>query len=270
MEMVIAQTCRCHDEATVVKERVLSYRRQRESLVTKSEKRRLDRQLLEQVANEASVLADSLSAYADVNFRYPKLTGLFSSKGQRLDFNEQKLTIIHWLISSGGPDLVDDPQKYLSRLWVGAPLPTDNEIEVRSEISRLRGLLGDEQPERIDATGMDPKSLNIVRLNLEERYREQLEICFAKKQSSDDQLSEIITLIKVIGGNSSALEVLDFDIDDRPAYLEWTAWRAFLAINDLVSPPHISRRFRLDQDFFPLGCAPGGGPDMTLDRKSVV
>lgn len=37
--------------------------------------------------------------------------------------------------------------------------------------------------------------------------------------------------------------------DERPAYLEWILWRAFLAIDTLVNKPYEVRSFKIDQDF---------------------
>jgi len=49
---------------------------------------------------------------------------------------------------------------------------------------------------------------------------------------------------------------------ESPAYFEWILWRAFLAINGLKNKPYEARRFKIDQDFLPVGTAPGGGPDL--------
>lgn len=57
---------------------------------------------------------------------------------------------------------------------------------------------------------------------------------------------------------------------EAPAYLEWALWRAFLAINSLTNKPWEARRFQVDQDFYPVGCAPGGGPDAYFEYDQEV
>ncbi len=57
---------------------------------------------------------------------------------------------------------------------------------------------------------------------------------------------------------------------ERPAYLEWTLWRAFLAINSLVNKPYEARHFKIDRDFLPVGHAPGGRPDMFFEFTDFV
>jgi hypothetical protein len=64
----------------------------------------------------------------------------------------------------------------------------------------------------------------------------------------------------------------DFDIpsSERPAYLEWSVWRAFLAINRIVNPPFDSRKFRIDRDFKPIGNAPGGNADLIFEFEDFI
>ncbi len=50
-----------------------------------------------------------------------------------------------------------------------------------------------------------------------------------------------------------------------PTYFEWAVWRSFLAIDGLVNPVGETRGFRVDQDFYPVGHAPGGRPDIVLE-----
>ena len=57
---------------------------------------------------------------------------------------------------------------------------------------------------------------------------------------------------------------------EGPAYLEWAVWRAFLAIDSLCNPPWQARRFQIDQDFLPVSCAPGGGPDMVFESDDAI
>ena len=57
---------------------------------------------------------------------------------------------------------------------------------------------------------------------------------------------------------------------EGPVYLEWIIWRAFLAIDSLTNPPWEARRFQIDQDFLPVHCAPGRGPDMIFEFEDSI
>jgi hypothetical protein len=57
---------------------------------------------------------------------------------------------------------------------------------------------------------------------------------------------------------------------EAPAYLEWSLWRAFLAINTLANKPYEVRRFKIDQDFLPVSTAPGNGPDLIAEFEDYV
>jgi hypothetical protein len=51
--------------------------------------------------------------------------------------------------------------------------------------------------------------------------------------------------------------------------LEWTVWRAILALGHLAAPGDV-RRFSIDQDFLPVGTAPGGGADLVAEYAGEV
>jgi len=47
-------------------------------------------------------------------------------------------------------------------------------------------------------------------------------------------------------------------------------WRAFLAIDSMANKPYEARRFKIDQDFLPVGCAAGGGADLICEFEDFV
>lgn len=63
---------------------------------------------------------------------------------------------------------------------------------------------------------------------------------------------------------------IDVPKDEAPAYLEWSVWRAFLAMNTLHNKPYDVRRFKIDQDFLPVCTAPGNGPDLIAEYANTV
>ncbi len=271
-EMSILQIHRDHNSVDKVVKEILCFRESYLAATGKGAKHKIERNLLKQIAQSVGLQTDSMSDYADVNFRYPRLTGLVSHQGRRLILNENKMPIIELLLENG-PSLikVDDSEKYLLRLWNGAELPTDDEIGVRSEINRYVQLLRDTEIKYIPTIPTDASiaDLNMIRYKLEEQYYECLEKNFAREQSETNKVQEIIAYLKLLN-KQTINEEYDLEIDDEPAYLEWTVWRAFLAIDSLMNEPYEARRFKIDQDFFPIGCAPGGGPDLIFEFNSYL
>lgn len=272
VEMAIVETSRSHDNVDQVVDRITEFRTRRNDADGRVAKRRVDNELLAQLATGARVRAASLKDYADVNFRYLRLTGLVSYRGKRLVLSDNKLPVIDAILEKG-PELIGsaDRIRYLLRLWNGAQLPVDDEITARNEIARFRLLLADAgvTVAAIPDT-QDVAELNQLRLRLEILYQQVLEKNYAARQGQDDQINEILAYLKKIDGQTIDTETYDFKIDDKPSYLEWAVWRAFLAINQLVNEPHEARRFKVDQDFFPLGCAPGNGPDLIFEFQDYV
>ena len=62
---------------------------------------------------------------------------------------------------------------------------------------------------------------------------------------------------KLVYDEDAAIEVPK---DETPAYLEWTLWRAALAIDHMVNKPYEVRGFKLDSDFMPVSEAMEGEP----------
>lgn len=273
VEMAIVQTYRDHNSVDEVVEKIIEFRASRNAVTGRVAKRRVDNALLQQIATSVGLQRDSMRDYADVNFRYPRLTGLVSLRGKRLILSENKSPIINAILGDERRIIGKDNGKdYLTRLWNGSQLPTDNEITAREEIVRFRQLLIDSGVEEALVPAIpdtnEVADLNQVRLRLEVLYQQVLESNYASEQ--DQQVDEIIAYLKKIDRQPIDEETYDIDIEDEPAYLEWAVWRAFLAINHLVNEPHVARRFKVDQDFFPLGCAPGGGPDMIFEFENYV
>lgn len=275
VEMAIVQSYRDHQLVDEVVEKIVIFRVQRDAEIGRVAKRRKDSELLDQLAKVADLQRGSIKDYADVNFRYLRLTGLVSYIGKRLVLSEKKLPVINSVLVNG-PNILgkDDSKPYLLRLWNGAALPTDNEVTAREEITRFRQLLisSSVDLELIPSVPdtRDLAELNQVRLRLEAQYQQVLEKNYASEQHDGEQVKEIIAYLKSIDKQPIDKDMYDFEIEDEPAFLEWAVWRAFLAINHLVNEPHEARRFKVDQDFFPLGCAPGNGPDLIFEFEDYV
>jgi AlwI restriction endonuclease len=275
VEMGIVQSTRDHNNVDNVINDIIHHRAARNAVFGRVAKRRLDVDLLKSLGEKGGIKWGSIVAYTDVNFRYPRLTGLVSYKGKRLVISDNRAPIVDAILSEG-PNIigVTASNDYLVRLWKGARLPTDNEVTAKEEITRFRQLLVDAGvdnaliPQIPDTE--DVAQLNQIRLRLEALYQQVREKRYAEEQTNEDQVKETIAFLKKIDRQSYDTETYDIEIEDEPAYLEWAVWRAFLAINHLVNEPHEARRFKVDQDFLPVGCAPGSGPDLIFEFKDYV
>ena len=118
--------------------------------------------------------------------------------------------------------------------------------------------------------------MNLVRSTLKKNIDQFREEQYADRQASEwKEIYEYMNLLIINNGKEKELGE-DYTIkvpkSEAAAYLEWILWRAFLAIDHMVNKPYEARRFNIDQDYLPIGTAPGGGPDMIFefDNYTVV
>jgi hypothetical protein len=201
-------------------------------------------------------LLDTLDDYADLNIRYLKATGLFSARGRGITIAEQKSFTVSQLLV-GWPTISSD-EEYLERLWRGASLPTDHAPDAVQAIGQLVAALRKvgKVAQVPPLAGKSVADLNQIRHELEADLRHVQERAFADDQKQ--RWKEIAGYLRTL----STSQRRGVPRGEAPAYLEWALWRAFLAINSLANEPWEARRFSVDQDFLPIGTAPGRGPDM--------
>jgi len=269
------QCSRDHNDVEATVEAVLEFRLQRAEVAGRTAKREFDGAKIHEVGDQVGLgHPESLLDYADTTSRYSRLTGLVSlSRRSRLQIREEKAEVVDLILESEPAFLADeDPMAYLEDFYKGTSLPFDNIEMTKGEITRLTDRLAPlgEEPQ-VDITMvpeiMELPALQQIRYSLEEQVQHGLERAYALQQSTEDQIDEIITYLKAIK-NPKAVGSLR--IDDKPAYLEWAVWRAYLAINYIQAPPDQTRRFPVDSDFRPRGTAPGGGPDMLFPFENYV
>jgi hypothetical protein len=106
-----------------------------------------------------------------------------------------------------------------------------------------------------------------IRYSLIEYNNWEREEDYANEQQSEQSIRDILAYLRCL--NSETVPNAP-EIDDKPAYLEWAVWRSFLAIDDIKSAIHETRRFPVDQDFKPRNTAPGGGSDLIFEFDSYV
>lgn len=261
------------DDLNVVVEQISALRKARE---TSTRKRRFDGDIYDELAAKHGYARDTFSAYADVNRRYLKATGLFTSSGRGIAIAPEKAKLAELLAQDSG--VIADDKLYVEQVMKGGALPTDDVnlgkdyLDSLIKIASDRGLTVPTEGRSL-ATAADISS---VAHDIEAIILEDKEVDFAAEQAKQWQeivhyMTAIITGKKLdLGEVDGEKRQTDVRKEDRAVYLEWVLWRAFLAINSLVNRPNQARRFSVDQDFLPISCAPGGGPDMIFEFDDFV
>lgn len=267
---LIVQTTTPIDGLIDTVDRILVLRSKRDA---SDRKRTFDRDEYGRAAEKVGKVASTFRDYADMNMRYLKATGMVQSKGKGISLIPEKHTLAVELTKEL---LSNRPLLELYRsLCNGTPLPTDNAI-IANQI--LTDLLKQMQQYSITYSTVDkpldtPAHINQVRYEIEELIAKKKEEAYAGQQAN--QWREIAAYMDLIASHKERMRISeDEEIripkTEAPAYLEWSLWRAFLAIDTLVNEPYEVRRFKIDQDFMPISTAPGNGPDLIAEFEDYV
>ncbi|NBJ14008.1 MAG: AlwI family type II restriction endonuclease [Dehalobacter sp. 4CP] len=238
------QTTTPSDNLDEITEAILSLRRQREQ---SSSKRVFDRELYKQKSKESHCAVTTFSDYADMNIRYLKATGMFQAKGKGIVIVPEKKAMAKQLaanIQSSKPLLT-----LYRNLCNGAALPTDN-VDVAYNV--LQDLMIQANNYNIEysiegKTLKTPAQINQVRFDIEQLISEKKEEAFAQEQAS--QWEEIALYMELLSTKKTHIKI-DSDTEIRipkaeaPAYLEWSLWRALLAIDSLENKPYVVKHIK--------------------------
>lgn len=208
----------------------------------------------------------TLKDYADTNFRYLRLTGLFNENARKLSIAPHKKVLVEQILATEYVPVTDN--QYLSTLWNGANLPTDNALQAIQDINALLQVLRENGviKEYTNLLTMSPEDLSQLRLSLEDELFKAYERQYAVQQK--EQWQDIARYLRGLINPRANTAIIPNG--EAPAYLEWAVWRAFLAIDSLKNEPWEARRFRIDEDFHPISTAPGGGPDIIFEFDDFV
>lgn len=250
---------------------ILDHRERRESAAIK---RRFVSQEIANAVARFRYANTSYIDYADLNFRYLRATGLFHSKGRGIALLPEKHLFIEQLVAD--TTIPADNRTLLTNLCNGAALPTDNAETAKLVLDDLveqlhrRGVEYDLTAKHVTEVG----DINVVRHEVEDKLFALNEISYANQQVH--QWGEIVDWMDLLIANNGKVvtltsgEEIKIPSGEAPAYFEWIVWRAFLAIDSLKNPPNEARKFKIDQDFLPVGTAPGGGPDLIFEFEEFV
>lgn len=273
----VVQLTNSDDPLPEIVTRILSLRERRNA--TPLNKKKFERKELATLAtqtfrpNGKPYKDQTFNDYADANIRYLKATGLVQNKGRGISLVPEKHIFIEKLVQD--TSIPDSQRSYFVTLCQGAALPTDHKdaaLAVLDDLLRqlhLRGI-------PFDATGKltnTPADIEIIRHEIEDLLSKQNEEEYSTRQRNE--WKEIATFMELIISRGSKKTIssgdeIELPKAEAPAYFEWVLWRAFLAINSLANKPYEARRFKIDQDFLPVGTAPGGGPDSIFEFENFV
>ena len=228
-------------------------------------KRPFDKKEIAERGKNYNKKADNFLDYTDMNMRYLRISGLLQRKGRGLVIVQSKHVLAEKLAkSTGSAEQIMEQYKLLCN---GAPLPTDD-IHIAKTI--LDDLIKQMKERHIafdisDLPLTTPAEINIARRRLENVLAQTDEIQYANDQCNQwQEIADYMSLLikgggKLVYDEDNAIEVPK---DETPAYLEWTLWRAALAIDHMVNKPYEVRGFKLDSDFMPVSAAGGGKGDL--------
>lgn len=263
------QTTNPLNDINKVVEDILNIREERSHA---ENKKKFDRELIDKYAERYIKARHNFLDYADMNIRYLICSGIVKHAGRGImlipEYRSMAKELVSGIISS------DSLKRRYIKLCNGAELPTDNTEKANKVLEDLVAEL-----EKYHISYSIPnipldsaKNINIVRNVLKQdidKYKEEL---YAKDQENEwKEIYEYMNLLIVNNGREKELDedyVIRVPKSEAAAYLEWTLWRAFLAIDHTKNKPYQSRGFNIDQDYFPVGTAPGGGPDMIFEFEN--
>lgn len=256
-------------------EEIQKFRRDLVDCKNSKEERKLKRKYKDELQERVGINPNSVVRdYSDTTFRYFSLSGLFTRISNTLVIRPNKYDFVAKLME-GEPNFLfnDNPKRYFKHFYNNDyPIPTDEKVFAIQEINTLKEGIRDRSNPLLKTANRitvdsDFSEIQTVRLQLIEYNNWEREQDFANLQQDDNAVQDILRYLKVLNGEN----VDDSpEIDDRPAFLEWAVWRSFLAIDEIISPIHTTRRFPIDQDFLPRNTAPGGGSDLLFEFNSYV
>ena len=244
---------------------ILAMRRQRSIAPSK---KRFDKALYDKLGQDYPKKVGNFREYGDMNIRYLKAAGILRANGKGVAIVEEKHSIAEMLASnlvSEAPEL----DRY-QELYNGPKLPTDDFEAANTALADLENRLREKGVVFCTDRAQlgSAAAVNAERYRLEALISNDEEVEFAHKQNTKwAEISDYMDLVMRRGGRKQYDDDTEIAVpkDEVSAYLEWIVWRAFLAMNTLVNKPYEIRRFKIDQDFLPVGTAPGNGPDMIAE-----
>lgn len=236
-------------------------------------KKKFDRMIYEEAGKDYPKKSQNFKEYGDMNLRYLRASGIFQRKGRGIAIVPEKKALAVQLAQN----LISEEsalERYRT-LYNAPSLPTDSISMAKEVLSDLLKQLTERHiVYDISSYSMETAAdINNVRRSLEAKLSQYNEIVYANDQRNQwQEICDYMELVMKRGGTKQYDDDTEIAVpkEEASAYLEWAIWRAFLAIDHLTSEPYDVRRFRIDQDFFPVNTAPGNGPDLIAEFSDYV
>lgn len=245
-----------------VVDQILDLRERRAKAPTK---RTFDKKEIKERSKNYDKKSENFLDYSDMNMRYLRITGVLQRKGRGLVIVPSKHLLVEQLAKRVPGKIT--LKNALVELCNGAPLPSDHAETAMAILQDLKKQMT-ERHILFDISDLPletPTQINIARQRLEDILSKTDELTYAAEQK--DQWREIADYMSLLIKGGGKIEydednIIEVPKDETPAYLEWTLWRAALAIDHLVNKPYEVRGFKLDSDFLPVSAAGGGKGDL--------
>ena len=236
-------------------------------------KRKFDKKEIEERGKHYNKKANNFKEYSDMNMRYLRISGILQRKGRGMIIVPAKHILAEKLAKSTSNE--EPIMVQYKRLCEGAELPTDNMDTAKALLNDLiKQMKGRQILFNINDLPLNTAAeINIARRRLENILSQTDEIQYAQEQRNQwKEISEYMSLLIKGGGKTVYDEdnAIEVPKDETPAYLEWTLWRASLAIDHLVNMPYEVRGFKLDSDFMPVSAAGGGKGDLYCEFEDFT
>lgn len=269
--VICVQTTNPLNDIDGVVQEILDIRKNRKEA---KNKKKYDSEIIENKHEKYLKQISNFKDYADMNIRYLISTGIVKRAGRGImlvpEYHSMAVELVKGVVST------EPLKERLKRLCNGAPLPTDDE-ETANKV--LKDLLAELEfyhiPYEMPNIPLDSaKNINLVRSSLKKDIDKYKEEVYAKQQVNEwEEIYEYMKLLIVNNGREKEIgedNIIKVPTSEAAAYMEWTLWRAFLSINHMISKPYEARGFNIDQDYLPVGTAPGGGPDMVFEFDNYI
>ena len=251
---------------------ILDLRRRRKDAPAK---RRFDAAEIKKRGEDYSHENKNFTDYGDMNMRYLRISGVVQRKGRGLIIVPAKHLLAEQLAKDTATrrPIMD----VYRELCNGAPLPTDNLDTAKALLSNMESqlkanhILYDLSDRPLNTVA----EINIARQYLEKLWMDTDELKYASEQSNQwQEISDYMSLLIDGGGkkidNDDEDNGIEVPKEETPVYLEWTLWRAALAMGALTNHPSEVRGFRLDSDFLPVSTAGGGQGDLYWEYQDFT
>ncbi len=236
-------------------------------------KRTFDKSEINERGKHYDKKCDNFLDYSDMNMRYLRISGILQRKGRGLIIVPAKHSIA---VALAKTTVSTEPMlNVFKSLTEGAPLPTDDIEVAKTVLSDLKKQMKERNiVYDISDLSLDTATeVNIARRRLEDIMSQTDELNYAADQRNRwQEISDYMSLLIKGGGKKEYDDenVIEVPKDETPAYLEWTLWRAALAIDHMVNKPYEVRGFRLDSDFMPVSAAGGGKGDLYCEFEDFT